>query len=363
MRIIIDAMGGDNAPGEIVAGALQARKDFGVDIILTGDRAAIEAAMRERNAAQPDTYYSCAPGKSTASLGARSLALPEGVTLRHCTEVVDMCDDPAWACRRKKDSSMTVGLMMLKNGEGDAFISAGSTGALLSGATLLVKRIRGIRRAAMSPLIPTVKGNAVLVDCGANIECTPEYLLQFAYIGSIYARHALRLDRPRVGLLNIGTEESKGMALHRQAYVLLKQAGDAGRINFIGNIEAKDAVKGGADVIVTDGFSGNIMLKTFEGVGSYLKVELKSMFFKNALTKLGALLVKDGVKRIRDSLDPNERGATPFLGISKPVMKAHGSSNARAIRNAVKAAIECVDSRLEQEIAENIVHMQVEEKT
>ena len=336
MKIIIDAMGGDNAPLEIVKGAIQAHRDFGVEIILTGREEDIRQAVRQSGA-----------------------ALPEGISIRNCTETMEMCDDPAFACRRKKDASMTVGLNMLRSGEGDALISAGSTGALLSGATLLVKRVRGIRRAALAPLIPTAAGEAVLIDCGANIDCTPEYLLQFAYIGAFYARHALHLERPRVALLNIGAEESKGMPLHREAYVLLKEAGAAGHINFIGNIEAKDALKGGADVIVADGFSGNIMLKTIEGVGSFLKVKLKDIFFRNAMTKLAALLVKDGVKDIKDTLDPNERGATPLLGISKPVLKAHGSSNARAIRNAVKAAIGCVESNLGQEISDNIALMQL----
>ena len=336
MKIIIDAMGGDNAPLEIVKGVLQAHRDFGVEIVLTGREEEIQKAVQ-----------------------ACGGTLPEGVTIRNCTETIEMCDDPAFACRRKKDASMTVGLQMLHDGEGDAFISAGSTGALLSGATLLVKRIRGIRRAAMSPLIPTAAGEAVLVDCGANVECTPEYLLQFAYIGNFYARHALKLEHPRVALLNIGTEESKGTPLHKEAYALLEQAGAEGHIRFIGNIEAKEALKGGADVIVTDGFSGNIMLKTIEGVGSFLKIKLKEIFFKSLLTKLAALLVKDGVTDIKTTLDPNERGATPLLGISKPVLKAHGSSNARAIRNAVKAAIHCVDSHLEQEIADHISLMQI----
>ena len=335
MKIIIDAMGGDNAPLAIVEGAIQACRDFGVEIVLTGKEEEIRAA-----AAQCGT-------------------LPPEITIRNCTQTLEMCDDPAFACRRKKDASMAVGLQMLHDGEGDAFISAGSTGALLSGATLLVKRVRGIRRAAMAPLIPTATGDAVLVDCGANIECTPEYLLQFAYIGNFYARHALHMERPRVALLNIGAEESKGMALQKEAYALLKAAGEAGHINFIGNIEAKEALKGGADVIVADGFSGNVMLKTIEGVGSLLKVKLKAIFFKNLLTKLAALLVKDGVKDIKDTLDPNERGATPFLGISKPVLKAHGSSNARAIRNAVKAAVDYVNSGLEDEIRDHIALMQI----
>ncbi len=336
MKIIIDAMGGDNAPLEIVKGAIQGHKDFGAEIILTGKENEILKAVED--------------------CGER---LPDGVTIRNCTEVIEAEDDPGFACRRKKDSSMTVGLTMLRDGEGDAFVSAGSTGALLAGATLFVKRVRGIRRAAMSPLIPTAAGDAVLVDCGANIECTPEYLLQFAYIGNFYAKHALKLEHPRVGLLNIGAEESKGMQLHKDAYILLKEAGDAGHINFIGNVEAKDALKGSVDVIVADGFSGNIMLKTIEGTGSIVKTKLKGMFMKNLVTKIGALCVKGGINDIKLSLDPNERGATPFLGIAKPVLKAHGSSNARAIRNAVKAAMDAVDSRLEEEIASNIELMQV----
>ena len=336
MKIVIDAMGGDNAPLEIVKGALDGHRDFGVDIVLTGREEEILAAVK-------------ACGET----------LPAGVTIRNCTEVVDMHDDPAFACRRKKDSSMAVGLKMVRDGEGDAFISAGSTGALLAGATLLVKRIRGIRRAAMSPLIPTATGDAVLVDCGANIDCTPEYLLQFAYIGNFYAKSALKLEHPRVGLLNIGTEDTKGTPLHRDAYVLLKEAGDAGHINFIGNVEAKDALKGGVDVIVADGFSGNIVLKTIEGTASIVKAGMKKIFFRNFGTKLAALLVKKGVMEFKDSMDPNERGATPFLGISKPVLKAHGSSNARAIRNAVKAAIETVDSHLEDQIRENIDLMKI----
>lgn len=334
MKIIVDAMGGDYAPAEMVKGALQAQKDFGVEIVLTGRQSAIENVVeRER------------------------LTLPSSVTIRHCDEVVEICDDPAWACRRKRNSSMTVGLTMLHNNEGDAFLSAGSTGALLSGATLFVKRIRGIRRAAMAPLIPTAAGSAVLVDCGANIDCTPEYLLQFAYIGSIYAHRTMRIEQPRVGLLNIGAEETKGMALQREAYQLMREAKEAGRINFIGNIEAKEAIKGEVDVIVTDGFSGNVMLKTIEGAGSLMKSQMKHLFLKNTTSKLAALLVKRGIDDLKRNLDPNERGATPFLGITRPVMKAHGSSNARAIRNGVKAAIDCVNGNMEEEIARQIVHM------
>ena len=236
MKIIIDAMGGDNAPLEIVRGALSAHSRFGCDIVLAGDEAAIRAAAARCGAA----------------------TLPQGVTLRPTTETVEMCDDPATVFRRKKDTSMGVALTMLRDGEGDAAVSAGSTGALLTGATLITKRIHGIRRAAMAPVIPTTTGSAVLIDCGANAECTPEYLLQFAYLGNFYAQRVLNVARPRVGLLNIGAEDSKGTDLQKQTLALLREADGRGDLHFIGNIEAKDAIKGGCDVIVTDGFSGNV---------------------------------------------------------------------------------------------------------
>ena len=247
MNIIIDAMGGDNAPLEIVKGALSAHARFDCDITLTGDETAIRAAAAQCGAAQ----------------------LPAGVAIHPTTETVDMCDDPSTVFRRKKDTSMGVGLTMLREGKADALVSAGSTGALLTGATLITKRIHGIRRAAMAPVIPTTTGQAVLIDCGANAECTPEYLVQFAYLGSFYAQQVLGLERPRVGLLNIGAEDSKGTDLQKQTLARLKEADAAGHLHFIGNIEAKEAIKGGCDVIVTDGFSGNILLKTMEGVGSF----------------------------------------------------------------------------------------------
>ena len=234
MKIIIDAMGGDNAPVEIVKGALQGQKRFGVDVVLTGDITEILKALE-----------SC--GEST---------LPKGVEIAHADEAVEMCDDPATVFRRKKNTSMGLGLNMVKDGKGDAFISAGSTGALLTGATLIVKRVRGIRRAAMAPLIPTSTGKAVLIDCGANADCTSEYLVQFAYLGSFYASRALGIEKPRVGLLNIGAEDTKGDQLRLDTYKVLQAAGEAGDLNFIGNIEAKEAIKGGCDVIVADGFTG-----------------------------------------------------------------------------------------------------------
>ena len=338
MKIIIDAMGGDNAPLEIVKGALQGHKRFGADIVLTGDTTAILRAVE-------------ACGEKT---------LPQGVEIAHADEVVEMCDDPATVFRKKKNSSMALGLNMVREGKGDAFVSAGSTGALLTGATLLVKRVRGIRRAAMAPTIPTTNGKAVLIDCGANAECTAEYLVQFAYLGSFYASRVLGIEKPRVGLLNIGSEDSKGTDLQREALAWLRQAGEAGHLNFIGNIEAKEAIKGGCDVIVTDGFSGNVMLKTMEGVGSMAGSAIKGIFKKNLLTKLAALIVMPGLNEFRAMMDPNKVGGTAFVGISKPVIKAHGSSNAEAIENAIGQAIHFAQSGIIADIEKNIDLMKVD---
>ena len=289
MKIIVDAMGGDNAPGEIVKGAVQAaRARPGLEIVLVGREAEVRSAA-----------------------GACG-GLPETVHVVNAEEVIDMHDDPATAFKTKKDSSVTVGLTMLKDGEGDAFVSAGSTGALLSAGTLIVKRVKGIRRAAMAPLLPTAGKGLVLVDCGANAECTVEYLVQFAYLGSFYAAKALGIEKPRVGLLNIGTEDSKGDALRQETCRALKEAGAAGHLNFIGNIEAREAIRGGCDVVVADGFSGNVMLKTIEGVGSFMGRELKTMFLRSLTTKIAALLVKKGLRDFKKRLDPDTIGGTPF---------------------------------------------------
>ena len=340
MKIIVDAMGGDNAPLEIVKGALKGRARWGVDIVLTGDAAQILRALEE-----------C--GEKT---------VPQGVEIANATQTVEMCDDPATVFRHKKDTSMGVGLTMLRDGKADALVSAGSTGALLTGATLITKRVRGIRRAAMAPVIPTTTGRAVLIDCGANAECTPEYLVQFAYLGNFYAKRVLGIGTPRVGLLNIGAEDSKGTDLQKQTLVRLREADAAGHLHFIGNIEAKEAIKGGCDVIVTDGFSGNILLKTMEGVGSFAGSALKGMFKKNLLTKLAALAVMPGLRDFKAQLDPNKVGGTAFIGISKPVIKAHGASNAEAIENAVGQAKQFAQSGLVADIEANIDLMRVEKE-
>lgn len=338
MKIIVDAMGGDNAPRAIVQGALDAHKQHGVDILLVGRAAEVLRAVE-------------ACGEKT---------LPAGVELKDASEVVEISDDPATAFKMKKDSSLTVGLNLLKAGEGDAFVSAGSTGALLSGATLLVKRIRGIRRAAMGPVIPVLGGKAVLCDCGANAECTPEYLMQFAYLGNYYAKRVLGVEKPRVALLNIGAEEEKGDALRHETYALLQAASEEGRLHFTGNIEASDVMMGGADVVVADGFTGNVMLKSLEGTGKFLLKELKKMFLSSTKTKLAAAMVKSDMEGMKKLLDPSEIGGTPFLGISKPVIKAHGSSDARAICNAVLRAKEYAESGFIADIEANIDAMKLE---
>ena len=320
MKIAMDAMGGDFAPQAPVKGALLAREKYpDVEIVLVGQESAIQSVLREI-------------GWPT---------LPAGITIRNATEVVEIADDPATAFKKKPDSSLTVGLNLVKNGEADGFVSAGSTGALLAGATLVVKRIRGLRRAALAPTIPTANGRAVLLDCGANAECTVEYLLQFAYLGSYYASKVLGVDKPRVGLLNIGVEEEKGDTLRKETYQKLKEAGERGELVFTGNVEAKEAMLGQCDVIVADGFSGNVMLKS---VG----------------TKVAALLLKGGLKEFKKTLDPNEVGGTALLGISKPVIKAHGSSNEVAFCNAVRQAVEVARSGIADDIARDIDKMRLD---
>ena len=338
MKIIIDAMSGDNAPGEIVKGAILAQTESGVDITLVGREEAVRACLAENGAA--DNGH---------------------ITVVNAPEIIDMHDDPSTAVRRKKDSSMAVALDLLKNGAGDAVISAGNTGALLTGATLVVKRIKGIRRAAMAPVLPNGGKGALLIDCGANVECTPEYLLQFGFMGSFYARKVLGIAQPRVGLLNNGSEETKGTELCKAAYALLSEAGEAGRIHFIGNVEGSDVFSGKVDVIVTDGFTGNVLLKTIEGTAKFLMKNLKQTLTSSLKTKLGALLVKNEMQGLKKMLDVSEVGGTAFLGILKPVIKAHGNSNARAIASAVRQAVAFVNAGVTADIEENIEYMRLRE--
>lgn len=318
MKIILDAMGGDNAPEAPVLGAIEANKAFHVDIVLVGRGEAILEVMSNHGISD----------------------LPEGVEIANADDVVDMHDDPASVIHKRKNSSMVVGLKMLAEGKGDAFVSAGSTGALLTGATLIVKRVRGIRRAAMAPAMPTkTGGKAIICDCGANAECTPEFLLQFGLVGSAYAKKVLGIENPRVGLLNIGTEDSKGTQLQKDAYVLLQDAANKGLIHFTGNVEARAVPLGEVDVVVCDGFSGNVLLKSIEGTAMFMGSMMKKLFKKNLFTKLGYLLCKGGVGEMMKMLDYREIGGTQFLGIQKPVIKAHGASDALAFRNAVGQAM------------------------
>ena len=336
MKIIIDAMGGDNAPDAIVKGAVDAQREFGVDIVLVGREAEVKRCL--------------------ADCGAEA---GEHLAVVNADEVIDMHDDPSMAVRQKKQSSMAVALDLLHAGEGDAVISAGSTGALLTGATLKVKRIRGIRRAAMAPVLPNGGKGTVLIDCGANVDCTPEYLLQFGYMGSFYSSKVLGVENPRVGLLSNGSEDTKGTALCKEAHALLREAAEAGRLNFIGNVEGTDVFAGKADVIVADGFSGNIMLKTAEGTIKFLMKNIKGCLTASFSAKLGALLVKKNLGKLKKMMDVSEVGGTAFLGIQRPVIKAHGSSDARAVRSAVKQAIAFAQSGFTAEIENNIAYMRL----
>lgn len=332
MRIIVDAMGGDNAPQAPVAGALRAKDELKVDITLVGVKEEIVKLLGNR---------------------------ANEVDIINTTEIITMEDDPSTAVRRKQDSSMAVALKMLAAGEGDAVVSAGSTGALLTGATLLVKRIKGIRRAALAPVLPAGENGVMLIDCGANVECTPEYLLQFAYMGSFYARKIMGCQNARVGLLNVGTEDTKGGDIQHKTFELLKKAHEEGRINFVGNVEGTTVFSGDVDVVVTDGFTGNVLLKTTEGVIKYMMHSLKGVFYKSALNKLAAAVLKKDLGIMKKSMDVNEVGGTALIGISKPVIKAHGSSNDSSIFAAIRQAVKFASSGVVDEIAANIDYMKL----
>ena len=330
MKIILDAMGGDHAPQAPVMGAIQAVKDFGVQVTLVGRGEEILNVLRSQGIVD----------------------LPQGMEIANAEDVVDMHDDPANVIRKRKDSSMVVGLRMLSDGKGDAFVSAGSTGALLSGATLIVKRVKGIRRAAMGPTMPNkAGGKTVILDCGANAECTPEFLLQFGLVGSIYAKQYLGVENPKIGLLNIGTEDSKGTPLQKEAYALLQDAAGKGLLNFVGNVEARDVPLGAVDVVVCDGFAGNVLLKSIEGTAMFMGSMMKNKIFKRSIfSKIGYLFCKPGVDEVMMMLDYREIGGTPFLGIKKPVIKAHGSSDALAFRNAIRQAADTAKNDVSAEL-------------
>jgi glycerol-3-phosphate acyltransferase PlsX len=285
--------------------------------------------------------------------------LPEGMEIANADDVVDMHDDPGSVIHKRKNSSMVIGLKMLADGQGDAFVSAGSTGALLTGATLIVKRVKGIRRAAMGPAFPNkAGGKTVICDCGANAECTPEFLLQFGLVGSLFAQKNLGVQNPKVGLLNIGTEDSKGTPLQKEAYAKLSKAHEQGLLNFVGNVEARDVPLGAVDVVVCDGFSGNVLLKSIEGTAMYMGSLMKHKIFKRSFfSKIGYLLCKPGVDEVMSLLDYHTIGGTQFLGIKKPVIKAHGSSGAFAFKNAVRQAEEAAARNFAAELEAELEKM------
>ena len=332
MKIILDAMGGDLAPQAPVMAAVEAAKLYGMEIMLVGRGEAILEVLT-KNGIQD---------------------LPQGLEIANAEDVVDMHDDPAKVIHKRKDSSMVVGLKKLAEGEGDAFVSAGSTGALLTGATLIVKRVKGIRRAAMGPAMPNkMGGKTVICDCGANAECTAEFLLQFGLVASAFVKKQFGVAAPKVGLLNIGTEDSKGTPLQKEAYALLTDAHEKGLLNFVGNVEARDVPLGAVDVVVCDGFAGNVLLKSIEGTAMFMGSLMKHKIFKRSfLSKIGYLFCKPGVDEVMGMLDYRTIGGTQFLGIKKPVIKAHGSSDVLAFRSALKQASEAAANDFTSDLEE-----------
>ncbi len=319
MRIIVDGFGGDNAPLEVLKGCVSAVDGLGVDITVVGDQDKINACAKENN-----------------------IDLSK-ISLRHADGVMEVCYEPNKILKEYSGTSMAVGLKMLADGEGDAFLSAGSTGALLVGATFIVKRIKGIKRAALATVIPTANSaGALLLDCGANADCRPEMLAQFGVMGSAYMRSFMDLKAPKVALANIGAEPSKGRELELESYKLLQSA----PIDFIGNIEGRDIPLGGADVVVADGFTGNLILKTIEGMGKFFGLGIKDIISGSLGTKLGALLLKQKIIDFKKKTDYSEHGGAPLLGTCAPVIKAHGSSDAKAFYNAIRQAKLCVENDL-----------------
>lgn len=326
MRIAIDAMGGDNAPKAIIEGALQAIQEYGIEVFLIGKKDEINKYVE-------DKFISSGHLK-----------------IIDASEIIFNDDSPVTAIRQKKDSSMVIGLKLVKEGQCDGFVSAGSTGAFLAGSLLRVGRIKGIDRPALSPIIPTVEGSCMIIDAGANADCKPKNLQQFAIMGSIYMQKVNGIAKPRVGMLNIGTEAGKGNELTKQSYELLSNL----NVNFIGNVEARDILNGICDVCVCDGFAGNILLKSTEGTAATVFKLLKQEFTKNTKNKIGALLLKDGLKDFKKKFDYTEYGGAPFLGIDGIMIKAHGSSDANAFKNAIRQAKILFDNSCIEMIKEQI---------
>ncbi len=326
MNIIVDAFGGDNAPLEVIKGAADAVARLDVDVTLTGNESII---------------------KKTAEENGISL---DRISIIHTESVIDIHEEPTEVIKGKSDCSMAVGLKALAEGKGDAFVSAGSTGALVVGATFIAKRLKGIKRAALAPILPTAKGHVILMDGGANVDCRPEMLLQFGIMGSCYMERVMGLKSPKVGLLNVGAEDTKGREMDIEAYKLLKDA----PLDFYGNLEARELPFGVCQVAVSDGFTGNIALKLYEGMGSFFAGELKGMLTSGLSGKLAALMIMPKVKAFKKKLDYTEVGGAVLMGISKPVIKAHGSSNAKAFYNAIRQAKNCVDGKVIDEISQSL---------
>ena len=333
MKILLDAMGGDNAPDANIKGAVNAINKIKAEVILIGKEEVIRSKIKE--------FY----GKEIEEISER-------LKIKHATETIEMEDTPTVAIKHKKDSSMVVGFKMLKEEEGDVFISAGNSGALLTGATLLVGRIKGIDRPALAGILPAYKSQLLLIDAGSNTNCKPINLLQFAQMSSIYLRNTYGIENPAIGLLNIGTEETKGNELVKESYQLLKEKSEELKINFVGNVEGRDAFSGKIDAIVADGFTGNVFLKTTEGLGKFVKKSLTESFTKNLLAKILSIPALPAIKRFSKTMDYKSYGGALFLGVKKPVVKAHGSSDALLFEYTVMQAEKFVENKAVEQMIE-----------
>ena len=335
MVILVDAMGGDNAPDAVIKGAVKAVNEVTSEIMLVGNKDIINSRVKELF------------GKEKIE------DISPKFSIYHTTEIITMEDKPTDAIKHKKDSSMVVGFKLLKEGKGDVFISAGNSGALLTGATLLVGRIKGIDRPAMAPMLPAYKKRLMLIDAGANTNCKPINLVQFAQMATIYLKNTFGIEKPAIGLLNIGTEPTKGNELIRESYEILTNESERLGINFVGNVEGRDAFSGKIDAIVCDGFTGNVFLKTVEGLGKLVKRTLTESLKKNLISTIAALPALPGIKRFSKTMDYKEYGGALFLGVKKPVVKAHGSSDEKLFHYTIKQAEEfaknkAVDMMIEQ---------------
>ena len=337
MIILLDAMGGDNAPDATIKGAVRASKEIDGEIILIGNEKIIKSKLKE--------FY----GKENIN------EVANNVKIRHCEEQIEMEDTPTVAIKHKKDSSMVVGFKMLNDGEGDVFISAGNSGALLTGATLLVGRIRGMDRPAIAAMLPSdgIKG-LLLIDAGANTNCKPLNLLQFAQMASIYLKNTFGIEKPRIGLLNIGTEETKGNDLCKESYQLLKEKSEEYNINFVGNVEPRDCFLGEVDALVCDGFTGNVLLKSVEGIGRFVKKSLMDSLMKNVLTTIAAVPSLPAINTFKKKADYKSYGGAPFLGVKKPVIKAHGSSDDLVFYYTIKQAEDFVKGNSVNKMIEEV---------